>query len=95
MNTLAPPTPPTGSLSYNMSVMGKEAVLSARKQFGRENPAGKFYDHFSGDEEALSRYCINAFFNDPANAGGYNIMKQAMAQAPADLLASIVDYYRS
>lgn len=94
MNTLVPP-PPNGFLSYNMSAFGKEAVLSAKKQFGRENPAGKFYDHFLGDEEALCRYCIDAFFNDSDNAGGFNIMKQAMAQAPADLSAAIVAYYRS
>ncbi|WP_150132748.1 hypothetical protein [Neorhizobium sp. SOG26] len=69
--------------------------MSGKKQFSRESPAGTFYDHFLGNEEALCRYCIDAFFKDPDNAGGYNIMKQAMAQAPADLSAAIVDYYRS
>ncbi len=95
MNTHVPPQPPTGVLRYNMSTMAKEAVLSGQKQFCRENPAGTFYDHFLGDEEALCRYCIDTFFNDPDNAGGYNIMKQAMVQAPADLSAAIIDYYRS
>ena len=95
MNTYIPPVPPTGFLSYDMTLMGKTAVLSGKKQFVQENPAGKFYDHFGGDEEALCRYCINAFFHDPDNAAGLNIMRQAMSMAPADLSAAIVAYYRS
>jgi len=95
MNTHVPPTPPTGFLRYDLNVMAKEAVLSARKQFGRQKDDWEFPIYFLGDEEELCRYCIDAFFNDPDNAGGYNIMRQAMAQAPADLSSAIIAYYRS
>ncbi|MCK8782719.1 hypothetical protein M0654_22405 [Rhizobium sp. NTR19] len=95
MNDLVPPPSSTGTLQYDMTLIGKTAVLSGRKQFGQENPAEKFYDHFLGDEEALCRYCIDAFFHDPHNTAGANIMRQAMSMAPADLSAAIVAYYRS
>lgn len=95
MNPHVPSTPPTGFLPYDMTLMGRTAVLSGKKQFVQENPDGKFYGRFGGDEEALCRYCIDVFFHYPHNAAGVNIMRQAMSMAPADLSAAIVAYYCS
>jgi len=82
-------------LKYDINTLGKTAVMSARAQFTRNNPTGKFYENFRNNEQALCEYCIDAFLNDEHNKSALNLMKEAIAQAEYDLFAAIVIYYNS
>jgi hypothetical protein len=75
--------------------MGEEAVVSARRQFGRKNSDWEFPIHFLGDEDELCQYCIHAFFSDRDNVAGYASMCQMMMHAPDELRAAIIAFYRS